>query len=188
MCFWLWPFCLQGFFNSLRIELSDFPNIVISTVLPGPVQSKIVHNAFGEDLTTVNSFYPLQSYSLRLWGKKVSIRHTHDTTTWYLTGCLVPLPQPLTTPGSQEYKMPTSRCVRLMLIGMANSVKEMWIGQQPFLLYFYLWQYTPTLAWLISSILGRRRMQNFKAGLVCLLSFWRPCDLRYHEAYSALVY
>lgn len=102
--------------------------------------------------------------------------------------CLISLPQPLTMPGSQEYKMPTSRCVRLMLIGMANSVKEMWIGQQPFLLYFYLWQYTPTLAWLISSILGRRRTQNFKAGLVCLLSFWKPCDLSYYEAYSALVY
>lgn len=122
-----------------------------------------------------------------IWRKCLSnTRTTQLLDVWLIV--LIPLPQPLTTPGSQEYKMPTSRCVRLMLIGMANSVKEMWIGQQPFLMYFYLWQYTPTLAWLISSILGRRRMQNFKAGLVCLLSFWKPCDLSYHEAYSALVY
>lgn len=79
------------------------------------------------------------------------------------------LSQTVTTPGSQDFKMPTSRCVRLMLVGMANSVKEMWISQQPFLLYFYLWQYTPTLAWLVSSVLGRKRIQNFKSGQVCLL-------------------
>lgn len=114
---------LQGFFNSLRIELSDFPNILISTVLPGPVQSKIIHNAFQAEVNMT-----------------------------------------VTTPGSQDFKMPTSRCVHLMLVGMVNSVKEMWISQQPFLLYFYLWQYTPTLAWLISSILGRKRIHNFKSG------------------------
>ncbi|KAJ0062728.1 hypothetical protein NL108_004351, partial [Boleophthalmus pectinirostris] len=41
---------LQGFFNSLRTELFDYPNILISTVCPGPVQSKIVDNAFTEVL------------------------------------------------------------------------------------------------------------------------------------------
>lgn len=77
-----------------------------------------------------------------------------------------PLPKPLTSPGSQEHKMPTSRCVRLMLVGIANNIKEMWIADQPFLLVFYLWQYTPTLAWFATNILGRKRVQNFKAGLV----------------------
>lgn len=47
------PLCSQGFFNSLRIELSDFPNILVSTVLPGPVQSKIIHNAFQEEVNMV---------------------------------------------------------------------------------------------------------------------------------------
>ncbi|XP_039613882.1 dehydrogenase/reductase SDR family member 7-like [Polypterus senegalus] len=41
---------LQGFFNSLRTELADTPNIIISNVLPGPVQSDIVKNAFTEEL------------------------------------------------------------------------------------------------------------------------------------------
>ncbi|XP_053191646.1 dehydrogenase/reductase SDR family member 7 [Scomber japonicus] len=115
---------LQGFFNSLRTELTDYPKILISTVCPGPVQSQIVHNAFTEEVN-----------------------------------------KPVGTAGSQEYKMPTSRCVRLMLVGIANGVKEMWIGQQPFLLFFYAWQYTPTFAWFISNMFGRKRVQNFKAGL-----------------------
>lgn len=115
---------LQGFFNSLRTELTDFPNILISTVLPGPVQSQIVQNAFTEELH-----------------------------------------KPVTLAGSQEYKMPTSRCVRLMLVGMSNGIKEMWIAQQPFLLFYYVWQYAPTLAWFATNLLGRKRVQNFKAGL-----------------------
>ncbi|GAA6213566.1 dehydrogenase/reductase SDR family member 7 [Lates japonicus] len=115
---------LQGFFNSLRTELTDYPNILISTVCPGPVQSQIVHNAFTEELN-----------------------------------------KPVATAGNQEHKMPTSRCVHLMLVGIANGVKEMWIAQQPFLLFYYAWQYTPTFAWFITNVLGRKRVQNFKAGL-----------------------
>lgn len=115
---------LQGFFNSLRTELTDCPRILISTVCPGPVQSQIVNNAFTEELN-----------------------------------------KPVATVGNQEHKMPTSRCVRLMLVGIANSVKEMWIAQQPFLLFYYAWQYAPTFAWSITNLLGRKRVQNFKAGL-----------------------
>ncbi|XP_072314454.1 dehydrogenase/reductase SDR family member 7 [Eucyclogobius newberryi] len=115
---------LQGFFNSLRTELTDFPNILISTVCPGPVQSQIVDNAFTEQL---NKHVP--------------------------------------TAGSQEHKMSTRRCVRLMLVGVVNGIQEMWIAQQPFLLFYYAWQYTPTLAWFITNKLGRKRVQNFKAGL-----------------------
>ncbi|XP_063803828.1 dehydrogenase/reductase SDR family member 7 [Pseudophryne corroboree] len=37
---------LQGFFNSLRIELGGYPDITVSIICPGPVQSKIVENAF----------------------------------------------------------------------------------------------------------------------------------------------
>lgn len=60
-----------------------------------------------------------------------------------------------------------------MLAGIANGVKEMWIGQQPFLAFFYVWQYMPTFAWFLSSTLGRKRVQNFKAGLVRRLSDFR---------------
>nr|XP_057946170.1 dehydrogenase/reductase SDR family member 7 isoform X2 [Doryrhamphus excisus] len=114
---------LQGFFKSLQAELYDYPNIFISTVCPGPVQSFIVHNAIRENLH-----------------------------------------KPVTSAGDQMHKMPTSRCVSLILAGMANGVKEMWIAQQPFLTYYYIWQYTPTLAWFITKILAKKRVQNFKAG------------------------
>ncbi|XP_054652607.1 dehydrogenase/reductase SDR family member 7 [Dunckerocampus dactyliophorus] len=115
---------LQGFFNSLRTELYDYPNILISTVCPGPVQSLIVQNAFTEDLH-----------------------------------------KPLTSACSQAHKMPTSRCASLILAGIANGVKEMWIAQQPFLAFYYIWQYTPTLAWFITNILSKKRVQNFKTGV-----------------------
>ncbi|XP_030071014.1 dehydrogenase/reductase SDR family member 7 [Microcaecilia unicolor] len=42
---------LQGFFNSVRTELVDYPGISIINVCPGPVQSQIVHNAFTENIT-----------------------------------------------------------------------------------------------------------------------------------------
>ncbi|KAI2657910.1 dehydrogenase reductase SDR family member 7 [Labeo rohita] len=115
---------VQGFFNSLRTELTDYPNITISTVCPGPVISSIVQNAFTEEL-----------------GK------------------------PVATAGDQTHKMSTERCVYLTLVGLANHVKEMWIAEQPFLLFCYLWQYTPTLAWYLTNVLGKKRVQNFKAGV-----------------------
>ncbi|CAB1335270.1 unnamed protein product, partial [Coregonus sp. 'balchen'] len=115
---------LQGFFNSLRTELTEYPRILISTVCPGPVQSQIVQNAFTEEV-----------------GKAIP------------------------TAGDQQHKMATSRCVRLILVGIANGTKEMWIAQQPFLLFYYVWQYAPTWAWFITDVLGRKRVQNFKAGL-----------------------
>ncbi|XP_063354242.1 dehydrogenase/reductase SDR family member 7 [Pelmatolapia mariae] len=115
---------LQGFFNALRPELTDYPKILISMVCPGPVQSQIVSNVFTEELN-----------------------------------------KPVAAVGSQEHKMPTSRCVHLMLVGITNGVKEMWIAQQPFLLFYYAWQYAPTFAWFITDLLGRKRVQNFKAGV-----------------------
>lgn len=62
--------CLQGFFNSLRIELSDFPNILISTVLPGPVQSKIIHNAFQEEVNMVKKKNRVSDCSYKWWEEK----------------------------------------------------------------------------------------------------------------------
>ncbi|CAH2328740.1 dehydrogenase reductase SDR family member 7 [Pelobates cultripes] len=41
---------LQGFLNSLRVELGSYPDITISIVCPGPVQSKIVENAYTEKI------------------------------------------------------------------------------------------------------------------------------------------
>ncbi|CAH6840945.1 dehydrogenase/reductase SDR family member 7 [Phodopus roborovskii] len=65
----------------------------------------------------------------------------------------------------QSYKMPTSRCVRLMLISMANDLKEVWISDHPVLMGAYLWQYMPTWGLWLTSKLGKKRIQNFKNGL-----------------------
>ncbi|XP_003794470.1 dehydrogenase/reductase SDR family member 7 [Otolemur garnettii] len=67
--------------------------------------------------------------------------------------------------GDQSHKMATSRCARLMLVSMANDLKEVWIAEQPFLLMAYLWQYMPTCASWITSKLGKKRIENFKSGV-----------------------
>ncbi|KAK1791299.1 hypothetical protein P4O66_013317, partial [Electrophorus voltai] len=116
---------LQGFFNTLRSELTDYPDISVIMICPGPVVSQIVQNAFTEQPD-----------------------------------------KPVSSAGDQMHKMTTERCVCLILAGLSNRVKEMWIAQQPFLLMFYLWQYAPTLAWYMTNMLGKKRVQNFKAGLL----------------------
>ncbi|KAJ6657979.1 hypothetical protein lerEdw1_001638 [Lerista edwardsae] len=45
---------LQGFFNSLRPELAEYPEICITNICPGPVQSQIIQNVFTEELSKVN--------------------------------------------------------------------------------------------------------------------------------------
>lgn len=74
--------------------------------------------------------------------------------------------QPMRNGIDQSYKMPTSRCVRLMLISMANDLKEVWISDHPVLMGTYMWQYMPTWALWLTSKLGKKRIQNFKNGLV----------------------
>ncbi|XP_032338027.1 dehydrogenase/reductase SDR family member 7 [Camelus ferus] len=77
----------------------------------------------------------------------------------------------------QSHKMATSRCVRLMLICMANDLKEVWIAEQPFLLMAYLWQYMPTWAWWLTNKLGKKRIENFKSGVDADSSYfkiWKP--------------
>lgn len=78
----------------------------------------------------------------------------------------IPSPQTMDKVEDQQHKMSTSCCVRWILVGMANQAKEMWIADQPILLFIYLWQYAPTWAWFFTDLLGRKMVQNFKAGLV----------------------
>ncbi|XP_012580114.1 PREDICTED: dehydrogenase/reductase SDR family member 7 isoform X2 [Condylura cristata] len=73
--------------------------------------------------------------------------------------------------GDQTYKMATSRCVRLMLISMANDLKEVWISDHPYLFFVYLWQYAPTWAWWITGKVGKKRIENFKSGVDADSSF-----------------
>ncbi|XP_008564168.1 PREDICTED: dehydrogenase/reductase SDR family member 7 [Galeopterus variegatus] len=75
--------------------------------------------------------------------------------------------------GDQSQKMATSRCVRLMLISIANDLKEVWIADQPFLSMPYLWQYMPTWAWWITGKLGKKRIENFKSGLDADASYFK---------------
>ena len=47
---------------------------------------------------------------------------------------------------NQKGRMSTERCVELMIVGMANRLKELWISPHPVLLFTYLCQYFPTTA------------------------------------------
>lgn len=76
--------------------------------------------------------------------------------------------QSLENSGDQSHKMPTDRCVRLTLVSTANDLKEAWISDHPYLAVCYLWQYAPTWAWWLMNRMGKRRIQNFKSGVVSL--------------------
>ncbi|XP_043554401.1 dehydrogenase/reductase SDR family member 7 isoform X1 [Chiloscyllium plagiosum] len=128
---------LQGFFNSLRPELANYPGIIISTVCPGLVHSNIVKNAFTEEIN-----------------------------------------KPISDNSAQTCKMSTARCVQLMLVGMANELKEMWISGQPLLLYVYLWQYAPTLAWLVANKMSVKRIKNLKSGLDADVSYFGDLKIK----------
>jgi len=58
--------------------------------------------------------------------------------------------------------------VRLTLVSMANDLKEAWVSDQPYLAICYLWQYAPTWAWWLMNKLAKKRIQNFKSGVVSL--------------------
>ncbi|XP_021563789.1 dehydrogenase/reductase SDR family member 7 isoform X3 [Carlito syrichta] len=75
--------------------------------------------------------------------------------------------------GDQSYKMAANRCVRLMLISMANDLQEVWISDQPFLSVAYLWQYMPTWAFWITSKMGKKRIENFKSGVDADSSYFK---------------
>ncbi|XP_076978586.1 dehydrogenase/reductase SDR family member 7 [Tamandua tetradactyla] len=88
--------------------------------------------------------------------------------------------KPIENSGDQSYKMATSRCVRLMLISMANDLKEVWIAEQPFLLVAYLGQYMPTFALWLTSKLGKRRIENFKNGVDADSSYFKPLKRKHN--------
>ncbi|XP_044127675.1 dehydrogenase/reductase SDR family member 7 [Bufo gargarizans] len=115
---------LQGFFNSLRIELGTYPDIAVINICPGPVQSKVVENACTERF-------------------EKSVEAETD----------------------QSYKMPTDRCVRLILVSAANDLKEAWISDQPYLIMYYICQYAPTWGFWFLQKGGQKRIQNFKSGI-----------------------
>uniref|UniRef100_A0A803VQQ4 Dehydrogenase/reductase 7 n=1 Tax=Ficedula albicollis TaxID=59894 RepID=A0A803VQQ4_FICAL len=132
---------LQGFFNSLRTELTDYPEISVIQICPGPVQSQIIQNVFTENLAK-------------------SIENS----------------------GDQSHKMPTDRCARLTLVSVANDVQEAWISDHPYLAVCYLWQYAPTWAWWLMNRMGKRRIQNFKSGIVSVQCVPLPAACLFHPA------
>ncbi|GAB1297516.1 Predicted gene 4756 [Apodemus speciosus] len=69
-------------------------------------------------------------------------------------------------PKTQEFpKMATSRCVQLMLISMANDLKEVWIAGQPALFRAYVWQYVAFRDWIISRTLWKKSMEHFRINM-----------------------
>ncbi|KAM7323324.1 hypothetical protein ACRRTK_017430 [Alexandromys fortis] len=58
-------------------------------------------------------------------------------------------------------KMETSRCVRLVLISMANDLNEVWIVKQPALFGLYLWQYVPLRDRLFSRMTWKKIAKAF---------------------------
>lgn len=71
------------------------------------------------------------------------------------------------TPNYREYegKMPTERCAKLMVAGMANNLDELWISNNPMLLMTYANQYFPTVfKWFSNEFLMERITKLYMKG------------------------
>lgn len=62
--------------------------------------------------------------------------------------------------------METSRCVRLVLISMANDLNEVWIAKQPALFGLYLWQYVLLRDRLFSRMTWKKIAKAFDIEMV----------------------
>jgi len=49
-------------------------------------------------------------------------------------------------PIASDERMTTERCAKLMAVGMANNLDEVWISEYPALLMVYLNQYVPNFS------------------------------------------
>ncbi|XP_068746507.1 dehydrogenase/reductase SDR family member 7-like [Montipora capricornis] len=132
-------FALHGFFDTARLELGEH-NINVQMVCPGPVESNVIDHVFTRDinltLKDIPSFFAFWKAE-RKGGSGKAFR-----------------------------KMPTERCAKLMVVGMANNLDEVWISEYPCLLSYYMNQYLPNLTrWLckkysISMIKGMINMAS----------------------------
>ena len=61
--------------------------------------------------------------------------------------------------------MPTERCTALIMKGLHHDIDEMWISDQPFLIFTYMTQYMPWISrTLFAKVLGPARVKALKTG------------------------
>lgn len=60
--------------------------------------------------------------------------------------------------------MPTQRFVDLMMKGLYANFDEMWISEQPYLLFTYVSVYTPWIGRQINKFVGPKRVQALTSG------------------------
>lgn len=68
--------------------------------------------------------------------------------------------------------METSRCAQLILIALANDLKEVWIAQQPHLFKTYVWQYVPIRDWIFSRKTWKKVIEGYNIDKVSDLLFF----------------
>ncbi|OQR66459.1 dehydrogenase/reductase SDR family member 7-like [Tropilaelaps mercedesae] len=65
---------------------------------------------------------------------------------------------------SERKLMDTSRCAELIVSGVANSLDELWIAEQPLLALYYVYQYFPSTfrRYLIKFIMTKEQIEKFR--------------------------
>ena len=100
-----------------------YDRIDVQMVCPGPVVSNISQNALSSQLDKVCVLI------LNEFGILIAIYNTHV--------------QPIPDMEIAMHRMNTERCAKLMVIGMANRLRELWIAPGYVILFLYLSQYFP---------------------------------------------
>ncbi|CAL1528428.1 unnamed protein product [Lymnaea stagnalis] len=114
---------LHGYFDSLRIELSEH-NIDVTLICPGPVSS----NFFIQAATSKQG---------EVLGREV---------------------------GKDEKRMSAERCAYLSCVAIANRMYQVWLAQQPVLLFVYIMQYLPDLGTWFLLKMGLKRIAKMREG------------------------
>ena len=63
-----------------------------------------------------------------------------------------------------QHKMPTKRCAYLMGVAINHKMPEVWISEQPFLLFTAILQYFPRLGVFLAKNIGGKRLDAFEQG------------------------
>lgn len=63
-----------------------------------------------------------------------------------------------------EARVPAARCAYYTVVAMANQLEEVWISNNPILMFTYLNQYAPTIARRLGKTVGNKRLKAVKSG------------------------
>lgn len=162
---------LQGYFDTLRMELAD-TGVGVLNVCPGPVDTSFMRDLFGKELLEKQKEEDRKVSFLEKLGPMPSLNGEVCEVLKQGTSKRLKDTKKAEEESSNdaENRVPNSnrldgkRCADLIAVAMANRLEEVWISKQPILLFTYISQYFPTLFRWLGKREGNKRLKAIKSG------------------------